>query len=104
MKKILFLFIIIFNYQISYAENKIAYIDIDFILNKISFSCIFIDENSEVSKELKSNSGFLELPIVFKRNSSFHKNFIESGEVVGGCYGLLKSIEKGYHKVKNGER
>ena len=75
-----------------------------FILNKISFSCIFIDENSEVSKELKSNSGFLELPIVFKRNSSFHKNFIESGEVVGGCYGLLKSIEKGYHKVKNGER
>ena len=32
MKKI-FLFIIIFTFQNSYAENKIAYIDIDFILN-----------------------------------------------------------------------
>jgi len=33
MKKILLLFIFIFNFENSYADNKIAYIDIDYILN-----------------------------------------------------------------------
>ncbi len=52
MKKILLLFIFIFNFENSYADNKIAYIDIDYILNN-SIAGQSISKHIQRTKEKK---------------------------------------------------
>ena len=60
MKKILILFIIFFNLENSYADNKIAYIDIDYILN-----------NSIVGKSITEHIQKIKLPSNIKNHFSY---------------------------------
>ena len=81
MKKIILLFIFIINFENSYAENKIAYIDINHILNN-SIVGQSISKHIKKIKEKKNN----ELVLIEKKLTDKEediikkKNIIESSE------------------------
>ena len=81
MKKILLLFIFILNFEYSYADNKIAYIDIDYILNK-SIAGQSISKHIQKIKENKNNKlKLIEKQLADKKNDIIKKkNIIEKIE------------------------
>ncbi len=100
MKKILFLFIIIFNYQISYAENKIAYIDIDFILNNSIVGQSISDHIKKIKEKKNSEFKTIEKQLSDKENDIVkQKNIIEKNEFEKKIKNLKNEI-KDYRKKK----
>ena len=73
MKKIILLFIFIINFENSYAENKIAYIDINHILNN-SIVGQSISKHIKKIKEKKNNELVLiEKQLTDKEEDIFKK-------------------------------
>ncbi len=72
MKKILLLFIFIFNFENSYEDNKIAYIDIDYILNN-SIAGQSISKHIQRTKEKKNN----ELKLIEKQLADKENDIIK---------------------------
>ncbi len=81
MKKIILLLIIILNYEYSYAEYKIAYIDINNILNN-SIAGKSITKHLKSIKENKNNEfSKIEKKLLVKENDIIKKkNIIEKKE------------------------
>ena len=81
MKKLLFLFIILLNFDNLYADNKIAYIDIDYILNN-SIVGKSIAKHIQSIKEKKNNElKDIEKQLSDKENDLIkQKNIIEKDE------------------------
>ena len=76
MKKILLLFIFIFNFENSYADNKIAYIDIDYILNN-SIAGQSISKHIQRTKEKKNN----ELKLIEKQLADKENDIIKKKKI-----------------------
>ena len=72
MKKIFLLFIFIFNFENSYADNKIAYIDIDYILNN-SIAGQSISKHIQGIKGKKNN----ELKLIEKQLTDKENDIIK---------------------------
>ena len=72
MKKILLLLIFILNFENSYADNKIAYIDINHLLNN-SLAGQSISEHIRKIKEKKNN----ELELIEKQLKDKEKDLIK---------------------------
>ena len=100
MKKILFLFIIFFNIEHSTADNKIAYIDIDYILNN---SIVGESITKHIRKIREKNN--IELKSIEKQLSDKEndlvkqKNIIEKSEFEIKIETLKKEISE-YRKKK----
>jgi len=100
MKKILLLFIFIFNFENSYADNKIAYIDIDYILNN-SIAGQSISKHIQRTKEKKNNElKLIEKQLADKENDIIKKkNIIEKNEFEKKV-NILKGEIKKYRNKK----
>ncbi len=77
MKKIFLLFIFILNFENCYAENKIAYIDINHILNN-SIVGQSISEHIKTIKEKKNN----ELVLVEKQLTDKESDIIKKKNII----------------------
>ena len=100
MKKILILFIIFFNLENSYADNKIAYIDIDYILNN-SIVGKSITEHIQKIKDKNDNELLsIEKQLSDKENGIIkQKNIIEKVEFEKKIENLKIEISE-YRKKK----
>tara|TARA_Y100000741_G_scaffold161424_1_gene121768 strand:- start:1424 stop:1936 length:513 start_codon:yes stop_codon:yes gene_type:complete len=100
MKKILILFIIFFNLENSYADNKIAYIDIDYILNN-SIVGKSITEHIQKIKDKNDNELLsIEKHLSDKENGIIkQKNIIEKVEFEKKIENLKIEISE-YRKKK----
>ena len=100
MKKIILLIIIIFSYQNSYAENKIAYIDIDFILNNSIVGQSISDHIKKIKEKKNSEFKTIEKQLSDKENDIVkQKNIIEKNEFEKKIKNLKNEI-KDYRKKK----
>jgi len=77
MKKIILLFIFIINFENSYAENKIAYIDINHILNN-SIVGQSISKHIKKIKEKKNN----ELVLIEKKLTDKEEDIIKKKNII----------------------
>ena len=100
MKKLLFLFIILLNFDNSYADNKISYIDIDYILNN-SIVGKSITKHIQTIKEKKNNElKDIEKQLSDKENDLIkQKNIIEKDEFEKKIKNLKSEISE-YRKKK----
>jgi len=81
MKKILFLFIIFFNFGHSAADNKIAYIDIDYILNNSLVGKSITEHIQKIKEKKNKELEFIEKQLTDKENDIVkQKNIIEKNE------------------------
>ncbi len=101
MKKIILLLIFILNFENCYAENKIAYIDINHILNN-SIVGQSITEHIKKIKEKKNNElALIEKQLTDKESDIFKKkNIIEKSEFEKQV-NLLKNEISEYKNKRN---
>ena len=101
MKKILFLFIIFFNFGHSTADNKIAYIDIDYILNNSIVGKTITDHIQKIKEKKDKELESIEKQLSEKENDiAKQKNIIEKSDFEKKIENLKKEINE-YRKKKN---
>ena len=81
MKKILFILIIFLNFNQSTADNKIAYIDIDYILNNSLVGTSITEHIQKIKEKKNSELESIEKQLSEKENDIVkQKNIIEKSE------------------------
>ena len=100
MKKILLIFIIFFNFEHSAADNKIAYIDIDYILNNSIVGKTITDHIKKIKEKKDKELESIEKQLSEKENDiAKQKNIIEKSEFEKKIENLKKEINE-YRKKK----
>ena len=101
MKKILFILIIFLNFNYSTADNKIAYIDIDYILNNSIVGMSITKHIQKIKEKKNSELESIEKQLSDKENDIVkQKNIIEKSEYEKKIQKLKKEIGE-YRKKKN---
>ena len=101
MKKILFILIIFLNFNYSTADNKIAYIDIDYILNNSIVGMSITKHVQKIKEKKNSELESIEKQLSDKENDIVkQKNIIEKSEYEKKIQKLKKEIGE-YRKKKN---
>ena len=100
MKKILFILIIFLNFNYSTADNKIAYIDIDYILNNSIVGMSITKHVQKIKEKKNSELESIEKQLSDKENDIVkQKNIIEKSEYEKKIQKLKKEIGE-YRKKK----
>ena len=100
MKKILLIFIIFFNFEHSAADNKIAYIDIDYILNNSIVGKTITDHIQKIKEKKDKELESIEKQLSEKENDiAKQKNIIEKSDFEKKIENLKKEINE-YRKKK----
>ena len=100
MKKILFILIIFLNFNQSTADNKIAYIDIDYILNNSLVGTSITEHIQKIKEKKNSELESIEKQLSEKENDIVkQKNIIEKSEYEKKIQKLKKEISE-YRKKK----
>ena len=94
MKKLLLLLIFILNFEIGYAENKIAYIDINYILNNSAAGQSISEHIKKIKKDKIDQFKITEQKLTDKEKDLIKKkNIIDKNEFEKQANILKNEIE-----------